>query len=635
MSARLTFREDAYYAKVPGGVHILTNQGETSLSGSSVHEWIERLVPLLDGRYSLDDLTATLSPQRRELVSSLLTALVERGVVRQLGQDRPHGLTEAEVADHAPELGFLSYFRDSAAHVFERYRNLRVAVLGSGAPAAAVRRACLRSGVRAVPPVTPLPAADLQTRVRSADLVIQVSGDPGDSAADLVARACAQAGVPLAQAVFADGHAWLQPACRVGSDGHGWWAGRRRLLALTGAQTGPGPVTEPAITLIATQLVHDVFRYLTELRAPQHRPRLARMCLDTLETEQHDYLVHPLDVPAAGEDDEQFLDRLARLSAAAPLTEEEFSRRAVTLMDSRLGIFAEIGEGDLAQLPVHVTQTVVSDPAGLLGGGAPRPKVSGAGLDFETARYRAALQALSCYGSLMADRRLLLGDGSLARAAGLADGAVRHVAATRVFPALGEPGLPYRSPDGVAAAYSWDAAVTAGLLAHCRRLTVAAARGSAVHFPRVDLDRGPADEVLDYCVAMLGAVGEPVEVHDVTGSLGVPTFACSLSGRTVAYGSALSAPAALRDCLMQALLGWQARVNDQPGYAPPPVPDLPPARRGRHPCAPDPAVPAPPLDPATVVERLVRAGRNPAVVPLDHDREVHRVMPFIVNVVLD
>ncbi|MGH4023793.1 MAG: YcaO-like family protein, partial [Pseudonocardiaceae bacterium] len=583
MRARLTLREDAYYATVPDGVHILTNQGETSLSGSSVHEWIERLVPLLDGRYSLDDITAALSPQRRELVSSLLTALVQRGVVRQLGQDQPHGLTEAEVTDHAPELGFLSYFRDSAAHAFECYRNLRVTVLGSGAPAAAVRRACLRSGVRAVDPATPLPAADLETRVRSADVVIQVAGDPRDGAADLVASACAQAGVPLAQAVFADGHAWLQPACRVGSDGHGWPAGRRRLLALTGAQPGPGPVTEPAVTLVAAQLVHDVFRYLTELRAPDRRPRLTRVCLDTLGTDQHDYLVHPLDVAAAGEDDEQFLERLAQLSATAPLTEEEFSRRAVTLMDSRLGIFGEISEGDLAQLPVHVTQTVVSDPVGLLGSGAPRPMVSGAGLDFETARYQAALQALACYGSLMADSRLLLGDGSLARAAALADGAVRLVAATRAFPALREPALPYRIPDGVAAGYSWDAAVTAGLLAHCRRLTIAAARGSSVPFPRIDLGTGPADEVLDYCAAMLGALGEPVEVYDVTGPWGVPTFACSLSGRTVAYGSALSAPVALRDCLLQALLGWQARANNQPGYAPAPVPDLPRACRGQHP----------------------------------------------------
>lgn len=620
MSIRVKLRDDAYYAEVPDGVHILTNQGETSLAGASVHDWLERLAPLLDGRYSVEDITGSLSPRRREFVTSLITTLVERGVVRQVGEDLPHGLTEDEVDAFAPEIGFIAYFRDSAGRAFERYRNLRVAVLGTDVAVAAVRRACLRSGVREV---------DTATAVDAADLVIHVSDDPRASDARGVAVDCAEAGVPLAQAMLADGHAWLQPTCRVGVDGHGCLAGWRRLLALCGEEPGGEQVGEPAVTLLATQLVHDAFRYLTELRALDRRPRLIRVCLDTLVTEQHEFVVHPLEVTATTEDDQQFLDRFAWLSSTEPLAEQEFSQRAVALTDSRLGIFGEINEGDLAQLPVHVTQTTVSDPVGLLGTGTPRPAVSGSGLDFETARYQAALNAVACYGSLMVDSRLLLDEGSIVRAVGLADGAIRPVAATQVFPALREPGAGYRVPDGVAAAFSWDAVVEAGLVAHCRRLTIVDALRSPVPFPRLALDSVPADSVLDYCVAMLDAIGEPVDVHDVTGSLGVPTFECSLSGRTVAYGSALLATEALRRCLLQALLAWQARVNDQSVYAPSAVLDLPRSCRGpdRPPAHESLGVPA-------VVERLAGRGLTPAVVPLDHDREVHRVIPFIAHVVL-
>src|SRR5262249_39366306 len=78
-TARLALREDAYYAPSPAGAAILTHQGRVSLTGSSIYQWIERLAPFLNGQHSLPELTAALSPERRQLVEQLVTTLLDPG----------------------------------------------------------------------------------------------------------------------------------------------------------------------------------------------------------------------------------------------------------------------------------------------------------------------------------------------------------------------------------------------------------------------------------------------------------------------------------------------------------------------------------------------------------------------------
>jgi hypothetical protein len=223
------------------------------------------------------------------------------------------------------------------------------------------------------------------------------------------------------------------------------------------------------------------------------------------------------------------------------------------------------------------------------------------------------------------------------RALDLAAQRPRLLPAGRVFPALDQrPGPSYRPPIGVAAAFSWAAAVEAGLVAHCRALTVADAVAGEEVYPlldlaSVDLAGVPAGEDTGWYLAMVAALGEPVAVHDVTGPLGVPTFACSLAGRTVAYGCAASATGALADGLGRLLLAYQARANGEPAYAPDPVPDLPLPLRGS---TPRPVRPHPPLGVRALAATLARSGYHTAAVPLDHDPEVFRVMPYVAHVVV-
>jgi hypothetical protein len=140
-----------------------------------------------------------------------------------------------------------------------------------------------------------------------------------------------------------------------------------------------------------------------------------------------------------------------------------------------------------------------------------------------------------------------------------------------------------------------------------------------------------AGEATGWYLAMVAALGEPVTVHDVTGPLGVPTLACQLAGRTVAYGCAARATDALADGLGRLLLAYQARADAEPAYAPAPVPDLPARLRGS---ATRPVEPGPPLGVPDLVAALARRGYHCAAVPLDHDPEVHQAIPYVAHVVV-
>ena len=129
-------------------------------------------------------------------------------------------------------------------------------------------------------------------------------------------------------------------------------------------------------------------------------------------------------------------------------------------------------------LPLHVAEAVVADPVGLLPTPADRT-VTGHGLTFAAARLDTARRAVARYASLMVDPRLVLtttgrpafdGDPVAAVEAmrsavdelrvpgyGLVDGAVHLVPLAAVFPTL----VGGRPPAGLAAGYSWHAAVSA------------------------------------------------------------------------------------------------------------------------------------------------------------------------------
>ncbi|MFF8595404.1 hypothetical protein ACF061_28980 [Streptomyces sp. NPDC015220] len=112
-----------------------------------IHPWLERLRPFLDGRRTLDQLTADLPPQAAQHVRGLVELLAREGFVRDATADLPHGLDPRARAHHAALIDFIAARADSPEHRFERYRDCAPVVVGTGRMAGALVLALLASGV--------------------------------------------------------------------------------------------------------------------------------------------------------------------------------------------------------------------------------------------------------------------------------------------------------------------------------------------------------------------------------------------------------------------------------------------------------------------------------------------------------
>ncbi|MGY2061827.1 hypothetical protein ACW9HQ_43710, partial [Nocardia gipuzkoensis] len=78
----LLLSEDVYYAETAEGMTILSPAGPVTLLGRTPYPMLRALHPMLDGSYTLDELTAELTDERAAAVRRLITMLVDTGVVR-------------------------------------------------------------------------------------------------------------------------------------------------------------------------------------------------------------------------------------------------------------------------------------------------------------------------------------------------------------------------------------------------------------------------------------------------------------------------------------------------------------------------------------------------------------------------
>ncbi|MEV5329357.1 hypothetical protein AB0K67_34945 [Nonomuraea sp. NPDC052634] len=663
---------DVRFAPTSGGVAFLTREGIVRMNGASAHLWMERLATYLDGSRTVAELTAGLPDERRAFVTGLLTKLHERGLVEDAARpggrartgalDLPAGLRcsllggggrfgalPAALADALTRLG-LEVVRAAGSAGDTAAGSAWGTAAGGAADAAAGRAAGLPGACDAV---VHLAAADADGLAAAAELD----------------RLSAEHGVPVTHVLLRAGEAWWSEAGIAGREVPPLAAGWRRLAAMDAGppEAGPARVSSVAAAVVAGQVAADLGRRLSGTPRADGDPRLHVVDLAGLHTRTHTFLPHPAVVrPAGSAQAGHFMEEL---------TEEEFSRRAARLMDSRTGVFAEIDEGEYGQLPLHVSVTTVADPMGVLG--KARPRVIGVGHDFAVARYRAALKALAVHGLLACDpRRLVTADGkpllpeaaapdgrlpgdstpplseaavtgaslleaavtgaSLLEAAVMDASLLEDVAAGRAEAFVrgrdlvngDEVLLPAREvfldphATGAAAGYSAEEALVAALLQHC----AAASAGRDGPLPPVDAAGArAADTETDRSLALLDATGLDHQVLDATGPSGVPVYAGTLDGRLVARAAGVTPLAALRATLEGMLAAYQ-------GIPPAaPLPDLHLTAADRPPITVD--AHAEPLSAARLAAALAGEGLRVSAVPLDHDMAVHALVPHVVRVV--
>lgn len=359
---RPKLRPDVYYVPTRDGAFIIDSARSVTLRGGSIYDWVERLAPSLDGTATLDELTSGLRPAHRKMVGDLVSLLESNGFVRDVGDDRPHGLTDEELERYQAEIAYVDFRCDSGPARFERWRGTRLVIVGSAPLADAAARAAWELGCRRVEVVDPsddaearsgraddvralreedserelveTPASELSSAVAAADFVVALTEDP--ELIDTVAEACT---APLLPVLVSEDVAWVGP----NPGGSSTWADAKARWTDTGVlPVGPSAwMIGPATGVPANTALFAAFRLVTGAYPEPVADELERIDLETLESETSRVLP---------------VGRVAKTDPTewpASIESEAFSLAAAPLFDRFTGPLLEIEEHH-TQLPLRV-----------------------------------------------------------------------------------------------------------------------------------------------------------------------------------------------------------------------------------------------------------------------------------------
>ncbi|MDR0269260.1 MAG: putative thiazole-containing bacteriocin maturation protein [Paenibacillus sp.] len=431
---RLKVKGDTFFLPDSnGGVYFRNNTGSFRMEGDMVDLWIEKLMPMWNGDYSMADLTDGLPEPHRVRVYEIAEILLKNGFVRDTSQDHTHSLPEAVERKYAAQIEFLDSFGGSGAHCFQTYRQANPIAIGSGPIFVSLIAALLESGLPRFrmlimnqattdrQRISELTATarlsdheveveeifpsndgclDWPEVVRLADSVLYVAqdDDPGELRALHVA--CRDAKKLLLPAIYLRQVGIVGPLVHPDSDICFESAWRRIHRTALGDVERPPAVSTTSEAMLANVVVFEWLKTVSGTTASELNGKLFLLNSDTLEGQWHSLLPHPLvrglrpaeltdpyDLPIDLRAKRQEADRLLSY----------FNR----LTSAETGILHCWEEGDSKQLPlsqcrVQAVDPLSEGPADLL------PQLVCSGMTHHDARKEAGLAGIEAYVSRLA-----------------------------------------------------------------------------------------------------------------------------------------------------------------------------------------------------------------------------------------
>lgn len=436
-SMRLKLKGDVFFLPdQDGGVYFRNNECSFRMEGSSVQQWIEKLLPAFDGEHTLEELTDGLPDLYSHRVYEMANVLYNNGFVRDISQDIPHQLPDQVLRRYAPQIEFLDNLAGSGAFRFQTFRNMKVLAVGAYPMLASLIGALFEAGL---PDVTMLITNAASTNRQRLDALAEHARKT-DSAVDLKEipfdpeslNSLRQTMQPFDAVLYVSQHGgidllrYLQSICtdegklffpaicfdHVGVAGpfgypdasDSWDSMWRRIHAPVLSK--PWHRTAPSSTagaLLANVLVFQLFQALTSVGNVQRNAhQFYLLNLETLEGGWHSYFPYPgLNEFSKAERIDHLDERLT--AANVPCGTEELFSYFGRLTEVRSGIFHLWDEGGLIQLPlaqcrVQPVNPLSDGPANLL------PEVVCAGLTHEDARREAGFTGIEAYVQKMVPR---------------------------------------------------------------------------------------------------------------------------------------------------------------------------------------------------------------------------------------
>jgi putative thiazole-containing bacteriocin maturation protein len=432
-SMRLKVKRDTFFLPDSNsGVYIRNNLSSFRMEGSMIDKWVEKLIPMFNGEYTLGDLTDGLPGPYRDRVYDIAEVLYRNGFVRDVSQDRPHQLADQILKKYASQIEFLDSFGDSGAYRFQAYRQAKVLAVGSGPFFISLVFALIESGLpkfhvlvtetvptnrqrivdlvlhaRKTDPEVVIEEVTLQKEgerswrqiVQPFDSILYVSQDSDVEELRLLHTVCREEKKMFLPAICLKQVGLAGPL--VSPDSTGCWESAWRCLHQS-ALSKDQPLdtfSSTAGALLANVIVFELFKKVTGVTESEQKNQFFLLDLDTLEGNWHSFMPHPLVTGRVTAEWVQDFDLRLEQRASRGETSELFLYFS-QLTSEKSGIFHIWEEGNLKQLPlaqcrVQTIDPLSEGPAELL------PSIVCTGLTHQEARREAGLAGIEAYVSRM------------------------------------------------------------------------------------------------------------------------------------------------------------------------------------------------------------------------------------------
>ena len=437
-TSRPKVKRDTFYLPDPeGGVYFRNNVNSFRMEGRTIYQWIEKLMPMFNGKRTLEELTEGLTAPYRNRVYEIGETLYKNGFVRDTSQDRPHQLNSILLEKYASQIEFIENFVDSGAYLFQEYRHAKVLAVGSGSLMVSLASALIESGlpkfhfmITGSVPTNRQRIHELVKNAVEADSEVEVKEIPFEKGEDISFWKQAVQPYDWILYVSQDGNVkelrnlnfickeerkvFLPAVCleQVGLAGplvhpesDGCWESAWRRIHQTALQ-GDRQLTNFSSTagsILANVLVFEFFKKATGIAGPNQSDQIYLLDLETLEGDWISFIAHPFVTsrsitPQLVEDLDLRLEQESERKDSSGNLLEYFSH----LTSEEIGIFHTWEERNLTQLPlaqcyVQVVNPVSDGPADLL------PEVVCSGITHEEAKREAGLTGIEMYVSQMMD----------------------------------------------------------------------------------------------------------------------------------------------------------------------------------------------------------------------------------------
>ncbi|MBM7587434.1 putative thiazole-containing bacteriocin maturation protein [Bacillus pakistanensis] len=425
-------RDSSFLPDSNGGVYFRNNVSSFRMEGSTIDQWVEKLMPMLNGKYTLDDLTNGLPGPHRNRVYEIAEVLYRNGYVRDVSKDRPHQLAEQVLKKHASQIEFLDSISDSGGYRFQIYRQATVLAIGSGPFLNSLVAALIESGLpkihvlvtdseptnrhrlmelvehaRKTDPEVRMEEVSMQKEgvsdwreiVQPFDSILYVSQEDNVEELRALHMVCREE-----KKLFLPAIRLLQGGVAgplVHPDSEGCWesAWHRIHQSAICKDHSSHTFSSTAGAMLANVIVFEWFKKVTGVTESEQKNQFYLLDLDTLEGKWHSFIPHPkVTGRMAAEWVEDFDLRLKQKSNRGE--HNRLFRSFSQLASAESGIFHVWEEGDLKQLPlaqcrVQAVDPLSEGPAELL------PSIICTELTHEEARREAGLAGIEAYVSRM------------------------------------------------------------------------------------------------------------------------------------------------------------------------------------------------------------------------------------------